>query len=125
MNRIMKTRWEVKKGETPENCAIRNLSEIVDALIQNYVPNWKTSLAYDDVNDELFISEPYTTGERLPYQVLYTFENESYDIEEVILDESLKPDETIEEDGMIVRAGLKAYEEILADELYLFLAENL
>ena len=119
----MKKRWKIEKGETPKDCVFRNLRAIVEALIDSYVPDFRVSLAYDD--EELFITEPYTTGERLPYEIMYTMTNESYDLEGVLIDDELKPDETIEEDGLIVRAGRKAYEEILADELYLFLAENL
>ena len=119
----MKKRWKIQKGETPRECAKRNLREVVEALVDSYIPDFRVSLAYDD--EELFITEPYTTGERLPYETLYTFTNEDYNIEGVLIDDELKPDETIEEDGLIVRAGRKAYEEILADELYLFLAENL
>ena len=119
----MKKRWKIQKGEIPRECAKRNLREIVEALIDSYVPDFRISLAYDD--DELFITEPYTTGERLPYEIMYTMTNESYDLEGVLLDDRLKPDKAVIKGGMIVRAGRKAYEEILADELYLFLAENL
>jgi len=40
----MTKRWKIQKGETPRECAKRNLGEVVEALIDSYAPNWKVSL---------------------------------------------------------------------------------
>jgi hypothetical protein len=114
--------WEVKEGV--KDTILENLNEIIDAIIEKYVPRFLVSLAYDEENKKLFVTEPYTTSTRLPWRVLVTVDDKDFDVEGVILDTDLAADAIIEKDDYTY-AGEAAHREMVEENLWEFIREEI
>lgn len=108
-------KWKVKSDIV--ETILENAASIADEILRKRCPNFIVALCYDEDERQLFVSEPYTTGTKLPYYVLYEFDDASYDIEGVTLDPELKPDEVVMYGNFIGRMGSKAFGVTLDPEL--------